>query len=325
MFGLPPLPRTGFLVVLGAMFAGGPLLAQETDGETGSPPPAVAAESASAPAVPAPPSETEVEAASAPAPAPAVVTEPPPPVTDAPPVLPGVAPAPTLVRGVFRLALGDATIFPQARVRLAPEGAGAGQAVPEAPDLIPAGIGVTMDGGGSYLWDAVECRLLAVWQGALPVPDERGVREVPESRAFVASGSHPLAANIEAFGLPLFQGYRREEGQPVFRYLFGKLAVSETVLAPETGPEGLRCRIRYGIKCERSGGNLVMTLPETLRPLVSSTAGEWQDSQLVLSLKQAEDFTLSFPLQMAAPVPAPAPGVPASSASVPAPGAPTPP
>ncbi|MGD9747956.1 MAG: hypothetical protein AB7I98_02370 [Verrucomicrobiales bacterium] len=227
-----------------------------------------------------------------------------------------LAPEFSVIRGAFQTGIADPLVFPQSRVRLPQPPVVSGTAtapeVPVAPDIIPDALGVTSADGFSYLWDTVECRLLGVWMGPMTDLDNREVHSVPAKRGFTAIGPHPLANSQDAFGFPLFQGYLRENGLPVFRYLWGKLAITETILPPVGGPDGPRFKIRYQI--QKGSSNLLIEIPEALKPGIQPSAGEWDGNRLKLSPKEAVDFTLSFPLiplGAAAPPQAPTPAAPA--------------
>ena len=226
-------------------------------------------------------------------------------------VSPNPTPEFSVIRGAFQTGIVDPLVFPQSRVRLPqpPEpGTATAAVVPVAPDIIPDALGVTSASGFSFLWDTVECRLLGVWMGPMTGLDNREVHAVPANRGFTAMGPHPLANSQDAFGFPLFQGYLRENGLPVFRYLWGKLAITETILPTMGGPDGPRFKIRYQI--QKGSSSLLIEIPETLRPGIQPSAGEWDGNRLKLSPKEAADFTLSFPLippGAAAPPQTPAP------------------
>ena len=109
------------------------------------------------------------------------------------------------------------------------------------PDVGPAAIAVALPGNQNYCWDAGQCRLRYVWEGAfidagahwagkganlgeLPAKPwwQAGEMENPARQAWPAM---PM-------GTPQFLGYRTTREGPVFRYRIEGTEITETISAP---------------------------------------------------------------------------------------------
>lgn len=159
------------------------------------------------------------------------------------------------------------------------------------PDAGPAAIAVRLDDKQSFCWDAGNCRLRYVWDGAYleAQPYWKGNGNALAKllgKVNMRTLSFPFTSSNKK-GLVKFHGYAVEQGLPVFHYSVDGIAVEEKIKALADG-----FSIHY--KIAKGQAALSYKLKFSGHYKVSCDKSEFAKGLLAVPLGQGFEFTLNF-------------------------------
>jgi azurin len=165
------------------------------------------------------------------------------------------------------------------------------------PNAGPAAIVVALEGDQNFCWDAGQCRLRYVWQGAfIDATDHwkgngKDLAKVPEKPWWTAPMDvFPLRIGDASSPAPKvkFLGYRLQNGLPEFHYRAGDVEIFEKIEAAPDGGLALTLRI------PKAPSPIHVTVPGSETGAWSSSAGAWKDGTLTVPIDKAASFTLTL-------------------------------
>jgi cytochrome c551/c552 len=160
------------------------------------------------------------------------------------------------------------------------------------PDAGPAAIAVALDDKTSLCWDAGECRLRYAWTGGF-VDGYPYWRANGSSQAKITGTVRYTEPTALFPGKPEFKGYQIKDGLPIFRYLIGSRAITETFTATTDG-QGIT---RTFTVSPPPSAPLVLKLTPTAKVKTTCDTGTLVQNQLTLIPEQAARFTLTHRFQ----------------------------
>lgn len=158
----------------------------------------------------------------------------------------------------------------------------------------PAAIAVALENEKNYCWDAGNCRLRYAWSGKFinfgDNSRSNGNRQVkPAGKEFWNGQGDELTYTIQTDDptlKPDFKGYRLIDGQPEFKYHFGKLEVTEFITATSDA-----------IVNEIKIANAQSSLKIYAKGKITSNVGTREGDYIVVSPQEASLIQLTFPTQ----------------------------
>jgi azurin len=169
------------------------------------------------------------------------------------------------------------------------------------PAAGPASIAVALPREQNLCWDATDCRLRYAWSGEFINANDHWTSKGQPTAAIPAP---PWWRAVAGQGLRLkqnpdatrkFLGYRTQADGPEFHYQVGDLEVFESVATTSNN------RIQLSFRIPQSNRDIVFPIPANQRDCWVSSAGTWQDGQLVIAAGDAREFTLQLIPEVCAP------------------------
>lgn len=157
------------------------------------------------------------------------------------------------------------------------------------PNAGPAAIAVSLTDQLHLCWDAGTCQFRYAWKGGYidnyPVlrGNGNGLAKIKGALFSNVNAGNPFKSH----GTVKYQGYKKENGLPVFMYKVGPLNIESRIKAASSNAVSFSYKV--------SGASAAVTFkPDVSQGKWTSDKGQIKQGALTLSAKDASQFTITF-------------------------------